>query len=68
MLFAIVVGPEKLPGCGAGELCGYKALKGFGQTLTKSPADFVHLKNLPSCNCVRNQEVNIKPLVLWHLE
>lgn len=34
LLFATVVGRGKLPGYGAGELCGYKAFKGLGQTLT----------------------------------
>lgn len=34
MLFPTVAGPEKLPGYGAGELCGYKAFKGLDQTLT----------------------------------
>lgn len=33
LLYATVVGPEKLPGFGAGELCGYKASKDLGQTL-----------------------------------
>lgn len=34
LLFATVVGCGNLPGYGAGELCGYKAFKGLGQTVT----------------------------------